>query len=178
MKAQPAQDGPRVNDEIRVPQVRLVDENGEMVGVVSIDEALKRARTAGIDLIEVSPNAEPPVCKILDAGKYKYEAQKRKAEAKKKQKVVQVKEIKMRPGIDQHDYEVKMRNVFKFIENGDKVKVTLRYRGREMAHQELGMDILNRVKDDTVEVAKVEHQPKMEGRQMIMILGPLPASNK
>jgi translation initiation factor IF-3 len=149
-----------------------------MVGVVSIDEALKRASSAGTDLIEVSPNAEPPVCKILDAGKYKYEAQKRKAEAKKKQKVVQVKEIKMRPGIDQHDYEVKMKNVFKFLDNGDKVKVTLRYRGREMAHQELGMDILNRVKEDTTEVAKVEHQPKMEGRQMIMILGPLPAGAK
>ena len=178
MKAQPAQEGPRVNKEIRAPQVRLVDENGEMVGVVSIDEALKRAKNAGIDLIEVSPNAEPPVCKILDSGKYKYEAQKRKAEAKKKQKVVQVKEIKMRPGIDQHDYDVKMRNVFKFLENGDKVKVTLRYRGREMAHQELGMEILNRVKADTTEVAKVEHQPKMEGRQMIMILGPIPSGAK
>lgn len=147
-----------------------------MVGVVSIDEALKRARSAGIDLIEVSPNAEPPVCKILDSGKYKYEAQKRKAEAKKKQKVVQIKEIKMRPGIDQHDYDVKMRNVVKFINNGDKVKITLRYRGREMAHQDLGMDVLQRVKEDTLEIAKVEHQPKMEGRQMIMILGPLPAA--
>ena len=178
MKAQPAQEGPRVNREIQVPKVRLVDENGEMVGIVSIDEALKRAQSVGIDLIEVSPNAEPPVCKILDAGKYKYEAQKRKAEAKKKQKVVQVKEIKMRPGIDQHDYDVKMRNVFKFLDNGDKVKITLRYRGREMAHQELGMEVLQRVKADTVEVAKVEHQPKMEGRQMIMILGPIPASGK
>ncbi|SCA57079.1 protein chain initiation factor IF-3 [Candidatus Terasakiella magnetica] len=178
MKAQPAQEGPRVNKEIRAPQVRLVDENGEMVGVVSIEDALKRASRVGIDLIEVSPNAEPPVCKILDSGKYKYEAQKRKAEAKKKQKVVQVKEIKMRPGIDQHDYEVKMRNVFKFLDNGDKVKVTLRYRGREMAHQELGLEILNRVKADTVEVAKVEHHPKMEGRQMIMILGPIPTGAK
>lgn len=147
-----------------------------MVGVVSIDEALKRARNVGIDLIEVSPNAEPPVCKILDSGKYKYEAQKRKAEAKKKQKIVQIKEIKMRPGIDQHDYDVKMRNVVKFIENGDKVKITLRYRGREMAHQDLGMDVLQRVKQDTLEIAKVEHQPKMEGRQMIMILGPLPVA--
>jgi len=173
-----AQDGPRVNTDIRVPQVRLVDENGEMVGVVPIEEALKRARAAGIDLIEVSPNAEPPVCKILDSGKYKYESQKRKAEAKKKQKVVQVKEIKMRPGIDQHDYGVKMRNVIKFIHNGDKVKITLRYRGREMAHQDLGMDVLQRVKQDTAEIAKVEHQPKMEGRQMIMILGPIPANAK
>ncbi len=178
MKAQPDQEGPRVNKEIRAPQVRLVDENGEMVGVVSIDEALKRAKSVGIDLIEVSPNAEPPVCKILDSGKYKYEAQKRKTEAKKKQKVVQVKEIKMRPGIDQHDYDVKMKSVFKFLDNGDKVKVTLRYRGREMAHQELGMEVLMRVKADTVEVAKVEHQPKMEGRQMIMILGPIPAGAK
>lgn len=178
MKAQPSQGGPRVNKEIRAPQVRLVDENGEMVGVVSVEEALKRAQKAGIDLIEVSPNAEPPVCKILDSGKYKYEAQKRKAEAKKKQKVVQVKEIKMRPGIDQHDYDVKMRNVYKFLEKGDKVKITLRYRGREMAHQDLGMEVLNRVKADTQEIAKVEHQPKMEGRQMIMILGPLPAGNK
>jgi len=178
MKAQPSQGGPRVNKEIRAPQVRLVDENGEMVGVVSLEEALKQAQKAGIDLIEVSPNAEPPVCKILDSGKYKYEAQKRKTEAKKKQKVVQVKEIKMRPGIDQHDYDVKMRKVYKFLENGDKVKLTLRYRGREMAHQDLGMEVLNRVKADTKELAKVEHQPKMEGRQMIMILGPLPTGNK
>ena len=149
-----------------------------MVGVVSIEEALKRASQAGIDLIEVSPNAEPPVCKILDSGKYKYEAQKRKAEAKKKQKVVQVKEIKMRPGIDQHDYDVKMKSVFKFLANGDKVKITLRYRGREMAHQEIGMDVLVRVKEDTVDVAKVEHQPKMEGRQIIMILGPIVSGTK
>lgn len=155
-----------------------MDENGEMVGVVSLEEALKRSTSVGIDLIEVSPNAEPPVCKILDSGKYKYEAQKKKAEAKKKQKIVAVKEIKMRPGIDSHDYDVKMRSVFKFFENGDKVKVTLRFRGREMAHQQLGMEVLQRVKADTVEVAKVEFHPKMEGRQMVMILGPIPAAEK
>jgi translation initiation factor IF-3 len=149
-----------------------------MVGVVSLEEALRRSTSVGIDLIEVSPNAEPPVCKILDSGKYKYEIQKKKAEAKKKQKVVEVKEIKLRPGIDSHDYDVKMRSVFKFFENGDKVKVTLRFRGREMAHQQLGMEVLNRVKEDTKEVAKVEFHPKMEGRQMVMILGPIPAAEK
>ena len=178
MKAQTANDGPRVNRDIRAQEVRLVDENGEMVGVVSLEEALKRSTSVGIDLIEVSPNAEPPVCKILDSGKYKYEAQKKKAEAKKKQKIVAVKEIKMRPGIDTHDYDVKMRSVFKFFENGDKVKVTLRFRGREMAHQQLGMEVLKRVKADTAEVAKVEFHPKMEGRQMVMILGPIPLSER
>lgn len=143
-----------------------------MVGVVPTAKAIQLALDAGLDLIEVSPNAEPPVCKILDSGKFKYEIQKKKAEARKNQKTVEVKEIKMRPNIDENDYQVKMRSVFKFLENGDKVKLTLRFRGREMAHQELGMKVLNRVRDDTAEVAKVEHHPRLEGRQMVMVLGP------
>ena len=130
------------------------------------------AQEAGLDLVEISPNAAPPVCKIMDFGKYKYETQKRESEARKKQKIIEVKEVKFRPNTDIHDYEVKMRNVFKFLENGDKVKVTLRFRGREMAHQELGRDLLHRVADDTAEVGKVENMPKMEGRQMVMMIGP------
>jgi translation initiation factor IF-3 len=143
-----------------------------MVGVVSRNEALTMALEAGLDLVEVSPNADPPVCKILDYGKFKYEEQKKKNEAKKKQKVIEVKEIKLRPGIDDHDYAVKMRSMVKFFEEGDKVKVTMRFRGREMAHQELGMDVLNRVRDDLEEIAKVEQVPRMEGRQMTMVLSP------
>ena len=143
-----------------------------MVGVVSRNEALTMALDAGLDLVEVSPNADPPVCKILDYGKFKYEEQKKKNEAKKKQKVIEVKEIKLRPGIDDHDYQVKMRAMLKFFEEGDKVKVTMRFRGREMAHQELGMDVLNRVRDDLEEIAKVEQVPRMEGRQMTMVLSP------
>ena len=141
-------DGPRVNHQINVPQVRLVREDGSMVGVVTTREAISMAADAGLDLVEVSPNAAPPVCKILDLGKFKYEEQKRKNEARKKQKVIEVKEIKLRPGIDIHDYEVKMRAVHRFLEEGDKVKVTMRFRGREMAHQELGVKVLDRVKAD------------------------------
>jgi translation initiation factor IF-3 len=168
----PSRDGPRVNEEITLPKVRLVDQRGNMVGVVSRNEALTMALEAGLDLVEVSPNADPPVCKILDYGKFKYEDQKKKNEAKKKQKIIEVKEIKLRPGIDDHDYQVKMRSMIKFFEEGDKVKVTMRFRGREMAHQELGMEVLNRVRDDLEEIAKVEQIPRMEGRQMTMVLSP------
>jgi translation initiation factor IF-3 len=157
---------------ITVPSVRLVDAEGEMVGVVPIQEALEHAERAGLDLVEVSPNADPPVCKILDYGKLKYQEQKKKSEARKKQKTIEVKEIKMRPNIDTHDYGVKMKAVHKFIGEGDKVKVTIRFRGREMAHQELGMQLLQRVREETGEEAKVEHEPTMEGRQMIMVLAP------
>jgi translation initiation factor IF-3 len=143
-----------------------------MVGVVATRQAISMATDAGLDLVEVSPNATPPVCKILDLGKFKYEEQKRKNEARKKQKVIEVKEIKLRPGIDIHDYDVKMRSIHRFLEEGDKVKVTMRFRGREMAHQELGVKVLDRVKADLDEIAKVESQPKMEGRQMIMVISP------
>jgi translation initiation factor IF-3 len=166
----PVQDGPRVNEQIRVKQVRLIDEEGENVGVVSIKDALERAFNAGLDLIEISPNADPPVAKISDYGKYKYEAQKKRAEMRKKQKIIEIKEIKLRPMIDDHDYEVKMRSMKKFLAEGDKVKITLRYRGREMAHQEIGMKLLNRIVEDLIEEAKVDMRPKLEGRQMIMIL--------
>jgi len=142
------------------------------MGEVDTDSALAMAEEEGLDLVEVSPNADPPVCKILDYGKLKYQEQKKASEARKRQKTVDVKEIKMRPNIDTHDYDVKMRNVVKFLEAGDKVKVTMRFRGREMAHQELGMDVLNRVRDDVEELSKVEAMPKMEGRQMIMVLAP------
>ena len=152
--------------------MRLVDERGQMVGVVPRNEALAMAADAGLDLVEIAPNADPPVCKILDFGKYKYEEQKRKNEARKKQKVIEVKEIKLRPSIDDHDYDVKMRSMHKFIDEGDKVKVTMRFRGRELAHQELGMDVLMRVKGDLDEIAKVEQMPRMEGRQMTMVLSP------
>ncbi|KAA5605199.1 translation initiation factor IF-3 [Roseospira marina] len=172
MTAPPTRDGPRVNEAIRVPQVRLIDEDGENVGVVPAREAMQRALDAGLDLVEISPNADPPVCKILDYGKFKYEAQKKKNEAKKRQRVIEVKEIKLRPNIDEHDYAVKMKNCHKFLSDGDKVKVTLRFRGREMAHQDLGMKVLIRVRDDMAELAKVEQLPKMEGRQMIMVMAP------
>jgi translation initiation factor IF-3 len=172
MNFTPTREGPRINDEIGVLRVRLVDERGEMVGIVQRNEALAMAADAGLDLVEIAPNADPPVCKILDYGKYKYEEQKKKNEARKKQKVIEVKEIKLRPSIDDHDYEVKMRSMNKFIEEGDKVKVTMRFRGRELAHQELGMNVLMRVKDDLDEVAKVEQFPRMEGRQMTMVISP------
>jgi translation initiation factor IF-3 len=168
----PTRDGPRVNTEISVPNVRLVDAKGEMIGVVSRNDALERAAQAGLDLVEVAANADPPVCKILDYGKYKYEEQKKKNEARKKQKVIEVKEIKMRPGIDDHDYDVKMRAMLRFIEEGDKVKVTMRFRGRELAHQDLGMNVLMRVKDDLDHLAKVEAFPRMEGKQMTMVMSP------
>lgn len=152
--------------------VRLVDENGEQVGVVSRNDALQRAFNAGLDLVEISPNADPPVCKILDYGRFRYEAQKKKNEARKKQKVIDVKEIKMRPNIDSHDYDVKMRAANRFIGEGDKVKVTMRFRGREMVHQDLGLKVLQKVRGELEEIAKVEQFPKLEGRQMIMVLAP------
>jgi len=172
MNVAPTRDGPRINEEIGVMRVRLVDERGNMVGVVGRSEALQMAADAGLDLVENAPNADPPVCKILDYGKFKYEEQKKKNEARKKQKIIEVKEIKLRPSIDDHDYQVKMRSMNKFIEEGDKVKVTMRFRGREMAHPELGMKLLQQVKADFEPVAKVEYEPRLEGRQMIMILAP------
>jgi translation initiation factor IF-3 len=171
--AQPAQkDGPRINEEIRAREVQLIDNTGDNKGVVDFQTAIGLAEAAGLDLVEISPNTSPPVCKILDYGKYKYQAQKKAAEARKKQKVVEIKEIKLRPMIDDHDYQVKMRSMERFFEEGDKVKVTLRFRGREMAHQELGVNLLNRVKKDTGPIAKVESEPRFEGRQMIMVLAP------
>jgi translation initiation factor IF-3 len=166
--------GPRVNDRIRAPEIRLIGAEGENVGVVTPERAMVMAEDAGLDLVEISPNASPPVCKIMDFGKFKYETQKREAEARKKQKIIEIKEVKFRPNTDTNDYDVKMRNVFKFLENGDKVKVTLRFRGREMAHQNLGRELLERVAEDTKEHGKIENFPKMEGRQMVMIIGPLP----
>ena len=172
MNFTPTRDGPRINDEIAVMRVRLVDERGNMVGIVGRNDALSMASDVGLDLVEIAPNADPPVCKILDFGKYKYEEQKKKNEARKKQKIIEVKEIKLRPSIDDHDYEVKRRSMTKFIEEGDKVKVTMRFRGRELAHQELGMDVLMRVRDDLDEIAKIEQMPRMEGRQMTMVMSP------
>ncbi len=169
-------DGPRVNEQIRIPKIRLVDENGEMVGVVTVQEGLRRAEAAGLDLVEVSPGAEPPVCKILNYGKYKYEMQKKANEARKKQKVIEIKEIKIRPTIGDHDYEVKLKAAKKFLDNEDKVKVTLRLRGREMAHQDLALQVLARFKADLTEHSKVEQEPKMEGKQAIMMLIPAKAA--
>ncbi|SEV84411.1 translation initiation factor IF-3 [[Haemophilus] ducreyi] len=164
----------RLNDEIRgVKEVRLTDENGEQVGIVSIQNALSRAEDVELDLVEISPNAEPPVCRIMNYGKFIYEKEKAAKEQKKKQKIVQVKEIKFRPGTDEGDYQIKLRNILRFLEDGDKVKITVRYRGREMAHQEIGLDVLERVKTDTSEVAIVESAPgKLEGRQAVMVIAP------
>jgi translation initiation factor IF-3 len=161
-----------MNEDIRAREVRLIDETGQNVGVVATVDALARATQTGLDLVEISPDANPPVAKILDYGKFKYQEQKKAAEARKKQKVVEIKEIKMRPSIDDHDYDVKMRAIQRFFDDGDKVKVTLRFRGREMAHQELGWQVLQRVKADTEPIAKVESEPRMEGRQMVMVLAP------
>ena len=172
MNVTPTREGPRINEEINVVRVRLVDERGGMVGVVGRNEALAMAADAGLDLVEIAPGADPPVCKILDFGKFKYEEQKKKNEARKKQKIIEVKEIKLRPSIDDHDYQVKMRSMNKFIEEGDKVKVTMRFRGRELAHQDLGMNVLMRVKEDLDTIAKVEQMPRMEGRQMTMVVAP------
>ena len=174
MKAAPPvqKDGPRINEEIRAREIHLIDKDGSNRGNVSVAEALQLAQEAGLDLVEISPNATPPVCKLLDFGKYKYQEQKKAAEARKKQKVVEVKEIKFRPMIDDHDYDVKMRSMIRFFEEGDKVKVTLRFRGREMAHQELGVKLLDRVKDDTIKIAKIEMDARFEGRQMVMVLAP------
>ena len=157
---------------INVPKVRVIDDEGENLGVMFTREAIEQANEKGLNLVEVSPNADPPVCKYLDVGKYRYEAQKKANLARKSQKTQDIKEVKMRPNIDTHDYDVKMRNVTKFIENGDKVKITLRFRGREMAHQHLGMDLLRKVQEDVAEVAKVEAFPRLEGRQMLMVLSP------
>jgi translation initiation factor IF-3 len=165
-------DGPRVNEEIRIREVQLIDHEGNNRGVIATHEAIALAREAGLDLVEISPNTNPPVTKILDYGKYKYQAQKKAAEARKKQKTVEVKEIKLRPGIDTHDYQVKMRSMRRFFEEGDKVKVTLRFRGREMAHQDLGYKLLQRVREDVATLAKVEAEPMSEGRQIVMILAP------
>ena len=172
MPAAPSRDGPRVNEEIRVPQVRLIDQEGEMQGVMSARDALLRAYAVGLDLLEISPNADPPVCKILDFGKYKYELQKKKNEAKKKQRVIEIKEVKVRPNIDENDYQVKLRSMKSFIEEGDKVKVTLRFRGREMAHQDIGVKVLERIRSDLEVATKVEQMPRMEMRQMVMVLSP------
>jgi translation initiation factor IF-3 len=164
--------GPRYNEFINVPKVRVIDENGENLGVLYTREAMEQAAEVGLDLVEVSPNADPPVCKFLDIGKFKYEAQKKANLARKTQKTQEIKEIKMRPNIDDHDYDTKMKKVHDFIGEGDKVKVTLRFRGRELAHQQLGMDLLRRVAEGTAEIAKVEAYPRMEGRQMLMVLSP------
>jgi translation initiation factor IF-3 len=172
MPAPPSKDGPRINEDIRVPRVLLIDEAGEKQGVMPTTAALEAAQEAGLDLVEVSPNSDPPVCKILDYGKYKFEEQKKKGVARKRQKLIEIKEIKLRPNIDTHDYDVKARAMHRFFEEGDKVKVTLRFRGGEMRHPELGMKLLQQVRLDFEPVAKVEYEPRMEGRQMIMILAP------
>ena len=169
----PAQkDGPRVNEEIRNLEVQLIDQTGANLGVIKTQAAIQMAAEAGFDLVEISPNTNPPVCKFLDYGKFKYSAQKKAAEARKRQKVVEIKEIKLRPMIDDHDYEVKMKAMQRFFEEGDKVKITLRYRGREMAHQEIGTKLLDRVKTDVAALAKVEQDARFEGRQVVMVLAP------
>jgi len=168
----PAMSGPRYNEFISVPKVRVIDENGENLGVMLTNEAIEQAAEIGLDLVEISPGADPPVAKFLDIGRYKYEAQKKANEQRKKQKTQEIKEIKMRPNIDDHDYDVKMKKVFSFIDEGDKVKITLRFRGRELAHGQLGMALLTRVQEDTASVAKVEQHPRMEGRQMLMVIAP------
>ena len=164
--------GPKINDQIRARDVRLIDETGANVGVVARFDAQERANGVGLDLVEISPDAEPPVCKILDYGKYKYQEQKKAAEARKSQKIVEIKEIKMRPSIDDHDYDVKIKAMRRFFEEGDKVKVTLRFRGREMAHMQLGMQVLQRVKAELGDTVKIESEPQLEGRQMVMVLAP------
>jgi translation initiation factor IF-3 len=172
--APPTRDtGPRVNDRVRAPEIRLIGAEGENIGLITPDKAMLLAEQAGLDLVEISPNASPPVCKIMDFGKYKYETQKKANEAKKKQKIIEIKEVKFRPNIDTHDYDVKMRNVTKFLEGGDKVKVTLRFRGREMAHQEIGRELLEKIAGDIADLGKIEAMPKMEGRQMVMVAAPL-----
>jgi len=168
----PQKDGPRINREIRAREVQLIDAEGRNRGIVEALEAQQSADEAGLDLVEIVPTANPPVCKILDYGKFRFLEQKKAAEARKKQKVVEIKEIKLRPGIDEHDYDVKMKSVRRFFEEGDKVKVTLRFRGREMAHQELGYKLLERVRSETLPFAKVETEPSIEGRPMVMILAP------
>ncbi|WP_141383319.1 translation initiation factor IF-3 [Nitrobacter winogradskyi] len=167
-----AKDGPRTNDEIRNAQVQLIDQEGTNQGTVETIAAIKMAMEAGMDLVEIAPNSSPPVCKIMDYGKYKFQAQKKAAEARKRQKIVEIKEIKLRPMIDDHDYNVKMKAMQRFFEEGDKVKITLRYRGREMAHQEIGTKLLDKVKADVSAYAKVEQDARFEGRQVVMVLAP------
>ncbi|MCD8505110.1 MAG: translation initiation factor IF-3 [Burkholderiaceae bacterium] len=162
----------RINGEIRVPEVRLIGIEGEQLGIVKTLDAQRMAEQEDVDLVEIAPNADPPVCRLMDYGKFKYQEQKRLAEARSKQKIIQVKEVKFRPGTDEGDYQVKLRNLKRFLDEGDKAKVTLRFRGREMAHQELGMRVLERVRDDLLEMAVVEAMPKLEGRQMVMVLAP------
>ncbi len=168
----PQRKGPPANDDITEPEVQLIDAEGNHLGPTPTHVAREMAAEAGLDLVAISPNARPPVCKILDLGKYKYQAQKKAADARKRQKTIDVKEIKLRPNIDTHDYDVKMRAVEKFLSEGDKVKVTMRFRGREMAHQELGLQLLNKVRDQMGDIAKVEALPKVEGRQMVMVIAP------
>ncbi|MBS7802992.1 translation initiation factor IF-3 [Rhizobiales bacterium TNE-4] len=169
----PTKDGPRANRDIRgVREVQLIDDTGQNRGIVPFFDALKIAEDAGLDLVEIAPNSTPPVCKVLDYGRFKFLEQKKAAEARKKQKTVEVKEIKLRPGIDDHDYGVKMKAVRRFFEEGDKVKITLRFRGREMAHQDIGLKLLDRVKAEMADVSKVEAEPALEGRQMIMVMAP------
>ena len=172
MMAPPVKSGPRYNQMITSDKVRVIDEEGENLGVMYTREAIEQAAESGLDLVEVSPNADPPVCKFLDVGKFRYEAQKKANLARKTQKTQEIKEIKMRPNIDDHDYDTKMRSVTKFIGEGDKVKITLRFRGRELSHQQIGMDLLRRVQEDVAEVAKIEAYPRMEGRQMLMVISP------
>lgn len=168
--SKPKSDEPRVGRQISADKIRLIGADGEMVGVVTVREGMRLAEEAGLDLVEISPGAEPPVCKILDYGKYKYQAQKKQQEAKKKQKIIQIKEIKLRPAIDPHDLEIKLRAAGKFLDEGDKVKFTLRFRGREMAHQELGLRVLHKVKEVLADKIKVEHEPSFEGRQVVMVV--------
>ena len=172
MMTPPVKSGPRYNQMIVSDKVRVIDENGENLGVMYTREAIEQAAGVGLDLVEISPNADPPVAKFLDVGKFRYEAQKKANLARKNQKTQEIKEIKMRPNIDDHDYDVKMRAIHKFIGEGDKVKVTLRFRGRELSHQQLGMNLLKRVQEDVAEIAKIESYPRMEGRQMLMVLSP------
>ena len=172
MMTPPVKSGPRYNQMITSDKVRVIDENGENLGVMYTREAIEQAAEVGLDLVEISPNADPPVAKFLDVGKFRYEAQKMANAARKSQKTQEIKEIKMRPNIDDHDYDVKMRAIHKFIGEGDKVKVTLRFRGRELSHQQLGMNLLRRVQEDTNEIAKIEAYPRMEGRQMLMVISP------
>ncbi len=168
----PSSDDRRINEAITAREVRLIDQNGEQVGIVPTDEALERAYDAELDLVEIDPNAQPPVCRIMNYGKHKFEQAKRQQAARKKQKQIQVKEVKFRPGTDEGDYQIKLRNLRRFLEDGDKAKVTLRFRGREMAHQELGLQLLGRVEEDLGELCVVDQRPKLEGRQMVMMLSP------
>ncbi|GBR32031.1 translation initiation factor IF-3 [Gluconobacter sp. Dm-74] len=172
MQAAPTREGPRVNEEIRVPQVRLIDEEGEMQGIMTTRDAMMRAFSVGLDLLEISPTAVPPVVKILDYGKFKYEQQKKKNEARKKQKVVEIKEVKVRPGTGEHDFQTKLKAIHSFLDEGDKVKISLRFKGREMAHQELGIKMLERIRLEVEEKAKVEQMPRLENRQMLMVIAP------